>query len=330
MGESCSCIETEQEAALDGSLKTLSKKAMISSRSMFKSSGPTGSRNDTPYSQNIAALNSGKKYQDTLKAFLETKCLSHNSDMVPASSMNQIRPSVVAAMHRVGEFVREERFDSLFRNDDIEELGPLQSKTTGHTYSGGLLQGVPHGYGVFIGSNGVYIEGYFNRGFPDCKVIKVWNTLEAYNGEWSNGMRHGYGAYLSREAEVVLGGWEENKMHGNMTITDIEDSLVFEGKMIRNRKEGRCYFRDSKKGSTYVGDFRDGLFYGEGKLATKEGVFEGTFALGRKNGFGTCRKISGEEINGEWSNDIAIESPAKKYHKISSLESVETRDSAIH
>ena len=160
MGASCSCIETEQEAALDVSLKTLSKRAIISTLSMFKSSGPTGSGNDTVYSQNIAPLNSGKKYQDTLKAFLETKCLSHNSDMVPASSMNQIRPSVVVAIHRVGEFVREERFDSLFRDDDIEDLGPLQSKTTGHKYSGGLLQGVPHGYGVFIGSNGVYIEGY--------------------------------------------------------------------------------------------------------------------------------------------------------------------------
>lgn len=328
MGGSCSCAEEQREAVAIGSLKTRS-----SDRFVDLGNGVSGSEScktqqkaPTKGAENISGID--KKYKDTIRAFLERNCLSCNSDMVPASKMNETRLSVMAAIHRIGSFEREERIDALFKDPEIRIFGPLQSKTTGHTYTGEMLNGVPHGYGVFVGSNGVYIEGYFLRGFPEYKILKVWKTLEAYNGEWSNNMRNGFGAYLNLEAEVAQGCWEDNKMHGNMKISNKEDEILFEGKMIRNRKEGRCYFRDPKKKMAYFGDFRDGLFYGEGRLSTAEGVFEGTFALGRKNGFGILTTKSGEEISGEWSNDKLIDPESRDYQKKSSLDSVETKDSA--
>jgi hypothetical protein len=226
-----------------------------------------------------------------------------NPDMMAAKSLNQVSPEVVAIIKQLGPIEREPALDKKFENDTITQSGPLKSRQTGNTYQGGICKGLPHGFGKFVSRGNMYIEGYFVKGFPDLKALQVMDDGSGYNGYLHNGKRQGQGTFISYEGEVYSGKWSEGKMNGDFTILDHDGSLLFKGKMIRNRKEGYCFFKDKKKQTQYSGDFRDGLYYGMGKLTSKEGVYEGMFNLGKKEGHGKFTEEDGTVTEGVWVKD---------------------------
>lgn len=235
-----------------------------------------------------------------------------SSDMIFCSKLNSVRVSFPRAVNQVGEFLRETEYDRSFLSEGVPNVGPLMSKSTGNTYMGGIREGIPHGYGKFVSVDGTYIEGYFKNGFPDYKILKVSPNGEAYNGGWQNDKRHGFGTYLSMEGSVTQSDWYEDKMHGNCLITDIDGEVIFQGKMVKNRKEGNCLFKDKKKCITYKGDFRDGLFYGFGVLTCPDGIYHGTFKVGKKEGSGVYKKKDGTVLKGMWICDDFI---SPEYHE---------------
>ena len=63
----------------------------------------------------------------------------------------------------------------------------------GGTYSGVLLDGKPHGQGIWTHPNGEYV------------------------GEWKNGITHGQGIFTSYAGRKYIGQWKDgNPWHGNV------------------------------------------------------------------------------------------------------------------
>lgn len=53
-----------------------------------------------------------------------------------------------------------------------------------------------------------------------------------------------------------------------------------------------------------TGDFKAGRYYGQGKLTTAEGVYEGQWADDRREGKGTWKAANGLVYEGEWHSDL--------------------------
>lgn len=228
-----------------------------------------------------------------------------NPDLQPTSYLNCVPDKTPGILKKLGPFQREPQYDAVIGTFPPTR-GPFVSRASGHTYQGGIMNGVPHGLGTFVSSEGTYIEGYFLHGFPDLKYIKVLPDGMGYNGEIREGKKHGKGSCIMPDGDKITGEWAEDKMHGCAKIEDSHGKRVFEGKMIKNRKEGLCFHLDRKTNSVFNGDFRDGLFYGYGILESEEGVFEGLFNLGMKEGPGTLRKPNGELVEGVWKQNQLV------------------------
>ena len=243
---------------------------------------------------------------DVRKADLKWVSKELSSDMAFCSKLNSVKATFPKSVYSIGEFVRESEYEDCFYNDTVPNVGPIKSKSTGNTYFGGILNGVPHGYGKFVSSDGTYIEGYFKNGFPDYKILRVCSSGEAYNGGWQDDKRHGHGTYLTAEGVITEADWSDDKVHGTCVITDKDGETTFRGRMVKNRKEGNCFFKDSKKNLIYKGDYRDGLFYGFGVLIYSEGVYHGTFKIGKKEGYGVLKTKDDKILKGMWISDDFI------------------------
>jgi hypothetical protein len=94
------------------------------------------------------------------------------------------------------------------------------------------------------------------------------------------------------------GDWVQGKEHGH------------------GSKDFAIKDRDSE-GGTYVGEFRNGVFHGQGKRIYTEGVMAGTgydgeWANGERSGTGKITYPSGKVYDGEWKNAIRIFNPKRR------------------
>ena len=55
-----------------------------------------------------------------------------------------------------------------------------------------------------------------------------------------------------------------------------------------------------KNGKKYVGEFKDGMFYGQGTLTDNLGTYEGEFRDGKHHGQGTLTWTDGSSYIGQW------------------------------
>lgn len=232
-----------------------------------------------------------------------------NPDMEACSRLNIINKAASANLVQLGEFTHDETIQKqLLKNVDLDKFvfGKYRSKATKNTYEGTIYEGVPHGYGIFISSGGDYLEGYFKAGFAFGKCLRSSAKSGGYNGYIGESMvKQGRGKFLSESQELTTATWQEDKANGWVEIVDVSNmELLYKGKLIQGRKEGKSFFRDRKKGTLYVGDFRDGLYYGFGKLVDSEGEFKGYFLNGLKDGPGHLKKPEGGEFQGIWSKGV--------------------------
>ena len=72
-----------------------------------------------------------------------------------------------------------------------DELNILNFIQYGNNYTGEYRDGIRHGQGVFIYSNG-----------------------DKYDGEWQNGMRSGRGVFIFKNSDKYVGEWKNDKRNG--------------------------------------------------------------------------------------------------------------------
>ncbi len=106
------------------------------------------------------------------------------------------------------------------------------------TYTGQVVDGVPHGLGTMTYLDGRVIEGEFLHGTIQGKAKLTYPDGAVLEGEWENGMLI-EGTY-SFEGYKYVGEFKDGQRHG----------------------QGRGAYAD---GRLYVGEWKDGLPNGQGK-----------------------------------------------------------------
>lgn len=83
--------------------------------------------------------------------------------------------------------------------------------------------------------------------------------------------------------------------NGNRYVGQYKDGIP--------KGKGKMYFSDGKY-SSYEGEFVDGMFLGKGKMIWQNGdIYEGVWKNNKRDGQGTLTCSDGTKYNGEWKND---------------------------
>ena len=122
---------------------------------------------------------------------------------------------------------------------------------------------VPSGVGVIVGVGFEY-SGSFNKGLMHDNGRFIYNK-EIYNGQFVNGKRNGKGEMIFSNGDEYKGNWTNDIIEGDGSILY---GVVYEG---------------SKK-----------MF---------QGMYDGQWLKGKKNGNGMFICANGDRYNGNWLND---------------------------
>ena len=155
---------------------------------------------------------------------------------------------------------------NLYRSEDFNQLiapDVYKYNETGDTYSGEFKQGLRHGLGKIVYSDGSVYEGDWVMDRQDGQGRYVSTEGEWYEGTWVKGQRNGKGKSKALDGTEYDGNWEKDVPHG-IGLEVCAD------------------------GSFYVGDFEYGVREGNGTLTMEGGkmVYEGQFSNYEYEGVG--------------------------------------------
>ncbi|MCR5461660.1 MAG: hypothetical protein K6E87_01200 [bacterium] len=154
----------------------------------------------------------------------------------------------------------------------------------GATYSGELLNDLPHGYGIYETDNIKY-EGYFRNGLFDLYGTLIdKNRKYKYIGSFNMGNKDGFGKII------------------------FEDGKYFEGMFTSNLANGIGYMEYSD-GEIYIGEFKNNLANGSGTVYYTNGnIYTGNFKDDKEDGFGVMMEAGNRSygIKVEYKNGYTL------------------------
>jgi hypothetical protein len=166
-------------------------------------------------------------------------------------------------------------------------------------YSGEVLDGVPHGQGVWHDDKGSF-EGEFKNGRADGQGKYTYENGSMYVGVIRHGLYQGYGVFTHPDEFRAEGQFKDQELHGQGKI--IWRGLVKEGEFVADELHaGTVTHPDGRR---WEGEFKDDDLHGTGKMTAVNGVIsEGQFRDGRLQGHGTRSWPDGARYVGEFCND---------------------------
>jgi hypothetical protein len=128
------------------------------------------------------------------------------------------------------------------------------------------------------------VTGTMRKSYPDDSI---------YYGDFVKGKRHGKGRLEFPNGSYYEGEWENNKMSGKgkeMLIFDTHTEY-YEGEFLYNNFYGVGTLKfdsklDPNDSFTYVGNFVNNLYHGNGKLTRPNQSYNGEWEMGEKQGYG--------------------------------------------
>lgn len=177
-------------------------------------------------------------------------------------------------------------------NDGIEKISPSE------TYIGETESKKYSGFGVLIKQQEVLI-GHFVKSkangycsyFRDGKIV--------YRGMWKKHQLHGEGIQYTQD-DTISGIWDKGKLVRAKLSKDTKVGR-FSGYIENNLPNGQGsmeYFN----GWNYTGNWKNGLWNGEGELTTPDFAYTGEWSNGKPNGEGVVEYSSGEYYDGYWED----------------------------
>ena len=152
-------------------------------------------------------------------------------------------------------------------------------RTPEEEYIGDLQGGLPHGFGIWKHSSGVYYAGNF------------------FEGQW-----HGRGTWIHPDGIRYAGEWQMGEYHGRGTLIQ-PSGARYDGEWNLGNKHGAGIFR-WPDGRRYTGYWADDRHEGYGILETPEGFnYRGKWLDGKRHGEGSAKYADGSEYYGQWLND---------------------------
>lgn len=162
------------------------------------------------------------------------------------------------------------------RQDTDLEDGVIERPVGGATYTGQLRQGLAHGRGR-----------------------QVWSNGGCYDGEWDNDEMHGTGRLETPDGARYEGQWVRNVQQGDGVYNAVDGSC-YEGTWLRGKMHGKGRHR-WKDGAVFVGGFVNGERSGQGAVVYANGSrLEGQWENNQPHGLGVCTSADGRSQRGEW------------------------------
>ncbi|HPD83477.1 MAG TPA: hypothetical protein PLK85_06650 [Alphaproteobacteria bacterium] len=137
----------------------------------------------------------------------------------------------------------------------FEKSSPIERTSTpvhnfvtfrsGNTYSGWMLNGVPHGEGTYIWvDDGTIYKGDFVDGKRDGYGVMEWPDGEKYEGYWKNEELNGLGTYTWPGGTYYKGYWKNGLRDGRGEMVYKPDVTLLMGTWRKDHLiSGRCLYR---------------------------------------------------------------------------------------
>lgn len=122
----------------------------------------------------------------------------------------------------------------------------------------------------------------------------------------SNTAKSGFYSMFYPNGSHYVGEFKNNLRNGHGTFTNTK-GYVYEGEWVDGRFEGwGCMKKKGNDGcsvSVYLGQFKNWKRHGEGKQFFSDGVYDGVWALGKRNGLGIMWYDDKRVYLGNWKDD---------------------------
>ena len=129
-------------------------------------------------------------------------------------------------------------------------------------YTGQILNGKQHGYG-----------------------IQEWNDGAKYEGEWENGKTNGYGTFYHPGGDIYKGYWKDDKANGRGIYTSIS-GIEYDGEWKDDCQDGYG-IEKWNDGSKYKGNYKLGKKEGYGEYYWSDGsIYKGNWINNNHEGYG--------------------------------------------
>jgi hypothetical protein len=200
--------------------------------------------------------------------------------------------------------------------------------STGHTYTGALVDFSAHGQGTQTSASGDTYTGLWDHGKAEGIGTYVDAQGNTYRGMWHDGRRHGIGVTIARDGERNVCGWHDGQRHGYGTARwNEKDQEGFENRYSGGFRRGKSHGFGEKKlvnKTRYVGGFKDHEFWGCGTWWTAEGKkYEGGYRDQKCHGYVTITEAGETEGKEQFYKDDQVSnSPATVVQILPSFELV--------
>lgn len=111
-------------------------------------------------------------------------------------------------------------------------------------YTGELLDGLPHGKGIFKYKTGDQYEGEFRQGLKEGNGI-FKNKEGEYDGFWKDNKRNGHGKYIFKNGDIFMGEFKSDMFNGQGILLYSNGNKTI-GTWENNKRNGIEYLFDNK------------------------------------------------------------------------------------
>ncbi|KAB2085756.1 hypothetical protein ES319_A05G420200v1 [Gossypium barbadense] len=173
----------------------------------------------------------------------------------------------------------------------------------GDFYIGEWCDGLPHGNGKYLWTDGcMYVGGWF-KGKIMGKGKFCWPSGATYEGEFKSGFMDGQGTFTGFSGDSYKGSWVMNLKHGQ-GIKNYFNGDYYEGEWRTGFQEGEGRYQWTN-GIHYDGQWKNGLMNGNGRMEWSDGnSYGGCWEDDFPKGNGTFRWPDGSSYVGVWSKDV--------------------------
>ena len=146
-------------------------------------------------------------------------------------------------------------------------------------YTGNMLNGKQHGYG-----------------------IQVWEDGGKYEGEWEKGHICGYGIFYHSDGDIYKGYWKDDKANGQGIYISI-DGVKFNGHWVNDTRDG-FGVETWDDGCEYKGNYKDGMKKGKGEYSWPDGSkYIGNWENNNQDGHGIYIWPDKKKYEGNFKNN---------------------------
>ena len=178
----------------------------------------------------------------------------------------------------------------------------IQEWEDGAKYEGEWKNGRTNGYGVFYHPDGDIYKGYWKDDKAHGHGIYIKNEEEQYEGEWANDCQEGYGEETWYDGSTYKGYYHNGKKNG-LGEYSWPDGSNYYGYWKDNIQNGYGIYTYVENKKSYQGYFENNAFEGKGHYIKKDGTeYLGNFNNGKKNGLGRYLYDDGRSFTGFWEN----------------------------